>query len=129
MNRLYDALVDGLMAGSFGDWSSVSWDVSLHGEGAVFDPGDESLVDVGDQVGVTTPLAVAVDDAGWSQDGAVLVGEVPEGVTVRAVVVSVGGVPVAWFGTGGDQQPLGLVTTGEDVVVFGLGLRVSRPGG
>lgn len=126
-NRVYDGFVDRLVAGTFGAWSSADWQVSLHDSSAVFDASATNVSSITGQIGDRVVVDVTVSDGVLSQDGAAWVTSVPAAETVRAVVLSVGSVPVVWWDRGGDFSPIGLVTTGDDVVVSGLGVRITRP--
>ena len=128
MNRIYDAFTAGLIAGTLGDLESAAWKVSLHDSTAAFVASAASTSGLGGMVGDRVDLTVSLaGDALWF--GTVGVTSVPSGRTVVASVVSIGTKPVAWFDHVADGTVMGLVTTGDDVTVMGLVIRLSRPGG
>lgn len=127
MNRFYDAFVSGLVDSSLGDWSSVAWKLSLHDSTAVFDATDTNVSSLTGQVGDRITITGSVSGGVWSQTGHGSVTTVPSAKTIVAAVLAVGTTPVVWFDRGGDLMPISLLTTGDDIDVWGLRVRLVVP--
>ena len=125
-NAFYDGFVSALTDGTVGDWDAAAWMLSLHDSTAEFNPTDSDVSSIAGKIGDRVSVSAPVIDNRWAPLH-VTVSNVPAGKTVKAVVLSIGSSPVAWFDRGGDLLPIDLPTTGENVDLFGLALRLSVP--